>query len=52
VFANRVLRRIYGPKREKVAREWKRIHYEELHNFDSPSIFLLIKSRRVRFAGH
>jgi hypothetical protein len=39
VFENRVLRRIFGPKREKVARGWRRLHDEELHNFcDSPNI--------------
>jgi hypothetical protein len=50
---NRVLRRISGPKREKVARGWRRLHSEELHNlYVSPNTIRIIKSRRMRWAGH
>jgi hypothetical protein len=53
VFENRVLRRIFGPKREEVAGGWRRLHNEELHNlYDSPNIIRVIKSRRMRWAGH
>jgi hypothetical protein len=50
VFENRVLRRIFGPKRDEVTGDWRKLHNEEIHNFySSPSI---IKSRRMRLAGH
>jgi hypothetical protein len=53
VFENRVLRRIFGPKRDGVTRGWKKLHNEELHNlYSSPSIIRIIKSRRMRWAGH
>jgi hypothetical protein len=53
VFENRVLRRIYGPKRDEVTGEWKKLHDEELHDlYSSPSITTIIKTRRVRWAGH
>jgi hypothetical protein len=53
VFENRVLRRIFGPKRDKVTGEWRKLHNEELHNFYlSPGIIRQIKSRRMRWAGH
>ncbi|PNF20252.1 hypothetical protein B7P43_G15719 [Cryptotermes secundus] len=49
----RVLRRIFGPKRDEVTRSWKTLHNEELHNlYSSQSIIKMIKSRRVRLAGH
>jgi hypothetical protein len=49
VFENRVLRRIVGPKRDKVTGEWRKLHNEELHNlYSSPSIIRTIKSRRMR----
>jgi len=52
MFANRVLRRIFGPRRGEVAGGWKRLH-NELHNlFASPKIIRLMKSRRMRWAGH
>jgi hypothetical protein len=53
VFWNRVLRRIWGPKREEVTGEWRRLHNEELNDlYLSPNIVRVIKSRRTRWAGH
>jgi hypothetical protein len=53
VIQNRVLRRVFGPKREEVARGWRRLHNEELHNlYTSPCLIRMIKSRRVRWVGH
>jgi hypothetical protein len=53
VFENRVLRRIFGPKRDEVTGGWRKLHKEELHNlYSSPSIIRMIKARRVRWAGH
>jgi hypothetical protein len=53
VFENRVLRRIFGLKRDEVMGEWRKLHNEELHNmYSSPSIIRIIKSRRMRWAGH
>jgi hypothetical protein len=53
VFENRVLRRIFGPKRDGVKGEWRRLHNEELNNlYSSPDIIRVIKSRRMRWAGH
>jgi hypothetical protein len=53
VSENRVQRRIFGPKRNKVVREWRKLHSEDLHNlYSSPSIIRQIKSRRMRWAGH
>jgi hypothetical protein len=52
VFENRVLRRIFGPKRDVVTGGWRKLHNEELHNlYRSPSIIRIIKSRRMRWAG-
>jgi hypothetical protein len=51
-FENRVLRRIFGLKRDEVTGGWRKVHNEELHNFySSPSIIIMIKSRRMRWAG-
>jgi hypothetical protein len=52
VFENRVLRRIFGPKRDKVTREWRRLRNKELYDLYSPNIICVIKSRRMRWAGH
>jgi hypothetical protein len=53
VFVNRVLRRIFGPKRDEVTGEWRKLHNEELRDlYSSPSIVRIIKSRRMRWAGH
>jgi hypothetical protein len=53
VFENRVLRRIFGPKRDEVTGEWRQLHNEELHDlYSSPSIIRIIKFRRMRWAGH
>jgi hypothetical protein len=53
VFENRVLRRIFGPKRDEVTGDWRKLHNEELHNmYSSPNIIRIIKSRRMRWAGH
>jgi hypothetical protein len=52
VFENRVLRRIFGPKREEDG-SWKKLHNGELHNlYSSPNFIRMIKSRRIRWAGH
>jgi len=52
VFENRVLRRIFGPKREEVKGEWIKLHNEELNDlYSSPNIIRAIKSRRMRLAG-
>ena len=53
MFENRVLRRIFGPKRDEVTREWRKLHSKELNDmYSSPNIIWVIKSRRMRWAGH
>jgi hypothetical protein len=53
VFENRVLRRIFGPKRAEVTGEWRKLHNEELHKlYLSPNIIRQIKSRRMRWTGY
>jgi hypothetical protein len=53
VFENRVLRRIFGPRREEVRGEWRKLHYEEINDLhSSPNIVRMIKSRIMRWAGH
>jgi hypothetical protein len=53
VFENRVLRRIFGPKREEVTEEWIKLHNEELNDlYSSPNIVRVIKSRIMRWVGH
>ena len=50
---NRVLRRVFGPKRDEVTGEWKKLHNEELRDLYSlPNIVWVVKSRRMRWAGH
>jgi hypothetical protein len=49
VFENRVLRRIFGPKRDEVTGEWRKLHSEELHKlYSSPNIIRQIKAKRIR----
>jgi hypothetical protein len=53
VFENRVLRRIFGPKRNEVIGGWRTLHNEELHNlYSSPSIVKITKSKIMRWPGH
>jgi hypothetical protein len=53
VFENRVLRGIFGPKRNKVTGEWRKLHDVGLNDlYSSPNIVRVIKSRRIRWAGH
>jgi hypothetical protein len=53
VFDNRVLMRVFGPKREEVTGEWRKLHNEELNDLYSlPNIVRVVKSRRMRWAGH
>jgi len=52
VFENRVPGRMFGLKREEVAREWRKLHNEELNDLYSPNTFRTIKSRRISLAGH
>jgi hypothetical protein len=52
VFGNRVLRRIFGPKRDEATGEWRRLHNEELIDlYSSPNVIRVIKSRRMTWAG-
>jgi hypothetical protein len=53
MFENRVLRRIFGLKKGEMTGGWRKLHNENLHNFySSPSIYRMIKSKRMRWAGH
>jgi hypothetical protein len=53
VFENWVLRRIFGPKRDEVTGEWRKLHHGELHNLSSsPDIVRQVKSRRMWWVGH
>ena len=53
VLENRVLRRVFGPKRDKVTGEWRKLHTEELSDrYSLPNIVRVVKSRRMRWAGH
>jgi hypothetical protein len=53
VFENRVLRRIFGPRRDEATGDWRKLHNEEFYKFcSSPNIIRVIKSRRMRWTGH
>jgi hypothetical protein len=53
VFENRVLRRIFGPKRDEVIGGWRKLHNEELHDlYSSPSIIRIMKAKRMRWVVH
>jgi len=53
VFENRVLRRVFGPKRDEVTGEWRKLRNEELSDlYYLPNIVRVVKSRRMRWAGH
>jgi hypothetical protein len=53
VFEKRVLRRIFGPKKDEMTGDSRKLHNEELHNlYSSPNIIRMIKSRKMRWAGH
>jgi hypothetical protein len=53
VFENRVLRRIFGPKRDEETGEWRKLHNEKLHDtYSSPSVIRIVKARRMRWPGH
>jgi len=53
VFENRVLKRVFGPKRDEVTGEWRKLHNKELNDLHSlPNIVWVVKSRRMRWAGH
>ena len=53
MFENRVLRRVFGPKRDEVTEEWRKLHNEELRDLYSlPNIVRVAKSRRMRWAAH
>jgi len=52
LFKNRVLRRIFGPKRDELTGKWRKLHNEELNDLYSPNIVWVIKSRRMIWSGH
>jgi hypothetical protein len=53
VFECRVLRRLFGPKRDEVTGEWRKLHNEELHDlYSSPTSIRIMKAKRMRWAGH
>jgi hypothetical protein len=53
VFENRVLRRIFGPKRDEMTGDWRKLHNEEHHDLhSSPNIIRMIKSRRTKWVGY
>jgi hypothetical protein len=53
VFENRVLRRIFGPKRDEITEQWRKLNNVELHNlYSSPDIIRKVKSRRMRWVGN
>ena len=53
MFENRVLRKLFGPRRDEVTGDWRRLHNEELNDlYTTPNIVRVIKSRRMGWAGH
>jgi hypothetical protein len=52
IFENRVLRRIFGPKRDEVTGRWRKLHNEELRDLYSSPCIIIIKLRRMRWSGH
>jgi hypothetical protein len=53
VYENRVLRRIFGPRRDEVTNEWTKLHNEKLNDlYSSPNIVRVVKSRKMRYAWH
>ena len=53
MFEDRALRRVFGPKRDEVTGEWRKLHNKELNDlYSSPNVIRAIKSRRMRWAGH
>ena len=52
VFENRVLRRVFGPKRDEITREWRKLRNELRDLYSLPNIVRVVKSRRMRWAGH
>jgi hypothetical protein len=53
VFENRVPRRIFGPKRDEMTGDWRKLHNEKLHNlYSSPNLIRMVKSTRMRWNGH
>jgi hypothetical protein len=53
VFENKMLRRVFGLMRNEVTGEWRKLHNEELNDlYSSPNIVSVVKSRRIRWAGH
>ena len=53
MFENRVLKKVFGPKRDEVTGKWRKLHNEELNDLSSlPNIVRVVKSRRMRWAGH
>ena len=53
MFENRVLRKVFAPKRDEVTREWRKLHNKELNDlYPLPNIVRVVKSRRIRWAGH
>ena len=52
MFKNRVLRRVFGPRRDEVTGEWRKLHEELRDLYFLPSIVRVVKSRRMRWAGH
>ena len=52
MFENKVLRKIYGTKRDEMTGEWRRLHDEEHGLYDSPDVVKIMTSRRLRWAGH